>query len=78
MLCVLRHDYLRRSMVDRIERKSLLSKYKQTEKMKQLQKMVRPTKTSKLRSQSVLESLAGLNSEPPAIRTGSTMSGRNA
>ena len=54
---VLRHDYLRKSMVDRIERKSLLNQYRSNESKKLKERRLMPTKTQALRSQSVLDNL---------------------
>ena len=42
---VLRHDYLRKSMVDRIERKALMNRYKQSAKQEIKERLTRPTKT---------------------------------
>ena len=42
---VLRHDYLRKSMVDRIERKSMINEYKQSLAKLTKERLDRPTKT---------------------------------
>ena len=49
MTSVLKHDYLRKSMVDRIERKSLLQQYRQSMEREVRERRQRPTKTQILR-----------------------------
>ena len=50
MSSVLKHDYLRKSMVDRIERKSLLQHYRQSQERENRERRHRPTKTQLLRN----------------------------
>jgi len=47
---VLRHDYLRKSMVDRIERKSLMKQFRLTVAQENKERMQKPTRTQQLRS----------------------------
>ena len=56
---VIRHDYLRKSMVDRIERKNLMEKYQRELARNNRDRSSRLTKAAHLRSQSVLEHMSG-------------------
>ena len=55
---VMRHDYLRKSMVDRIERKSLLAKYQRSVAQESKERSLRLTRAHHLRSQSVLDQIS--------------------
>ena len=48
---VLRHDYLRKSIVDRIERKNLVKHYRMSQNRLSQERARRPTKTQILRSE---------------------------
>jgi len=48
---VLRHDYLRKSLVDRIERKTLVKNYRLNQLRKSHERASRPTKTQILRTE---------------------------
>lgn len=54
---VLKHEYLRRSMEQRVERKALLKDFKINKQQIMREANRRETKTSKLRSQTVLDSI---------------------
>ena len=46
----MRHDYLRKSMVDRIERKSLLAKYQRSAALESKERSMRLTRAHQLRA----------------------------
>ena len=59
---MMRHDYLRKSMVDRIERKSLLAKYHRSIAQDTKDRSLRMTRAQHLRSQSVLDQMSSAGS----------------
>lgn len=56
---VLRHEYLRKSMVDRIERKSLMKRFRMSAAQENKERLQKPTRTQQLRSQSQLQQTLG-------------------
>ena len=59
---VVRHDYLRKSMVDRVERKAMLKNYRRSVMQETKDRLTRPTKTQQLRSISALQNMQQLQS----------------
>jgi len=57
MVSVLKHDYLRRSMEQRVQRKALYNEYRTAQKNGFKDQKGKETLASRLRSQSVLEKL---------------------
>ena len=59
----MRHDYLRKSMVDRIERKTLLAAYQRSVAKDVQERSLRPNRAQHLRSQSVLDHISSVHSQ---------------
>jgi len=65
----MRHDYLRKSMVDRIERKSLLVKYQRDLARSSKDRSMRMTRAAHLRSQSVLDHMNNSGAIPESLKS---------